>query len=704
MRPILSAKSNMPAVLEKTEAAWEKERARSAATQAAKSRAGRDVGGDCPEIVNPERREQAHASFEFFCRTYFPDTFSLEWSEGHLIAIKKIEEACRAGGLFANAMPRGEGKTSLATAAAIWSMLTGLQEFIVLIGSDADAAESMLKTIKSKLECNDMLMEDWPKVCHPIRKLEGIAHRANGQLFNGVRTHVVWTSSRIVLPWVEGSKASSAIIEVAGITGRIRGMHFARPDGRISRPGLVIPDDPQTNESANSPTQCNDRESIIEGAILGLAGPDREIASIMPLTVIRHGDLADRFLSHKIHPEWQGERTKMLYGDAAHPELWEEYGRIREGDPAAGLGFKAATAFYATNRTSMDEGLRAAWSARKKPGDISAIQCAMNIKLSRPIAFAAEYQNEPIDEDKPEIEILTAEQIANQLSYKPRGMVPVDCTRVTAAIDVQQDLLYWAVCAWEDDFTGYVIDYGSFPDQRRKYFTLRDARITLKSFLQAKSLEESLHVGLERLCEKLIGAQWAKEDGTQVKVCRCPIDANWEKSRDVVYKLCRESTHAGIIIPSHGVGVTATSQPFAEYRAKKGERKGSSWRETLTSDRPLQRRMMFDTNHYKSFVHERLGVSAKSKASLALFGDAALDHKMVADQLTSEKPITVEAKGRKVVQWILPPNKPDNHFLDCVAACSAAAEERGARLKETAAAAPIIRKKVRLSDLQRAAG
>jgi hypothetical protein len=37
------------------------------------------------------------------------------------------------------------------------------------------------------------------------------------------------------------------------------------------------------------------------------------------------------------------------------------------------------------------------------------------------------------------------------------------------------------VCAWEEDFTGYVVDYGSYPEQGRRYFSLADANPTLQS-------------------------------------------------------------------------------------------------------------------------------------------------------------------------------------------------------------------------------
>ncbi len=54
-------------------------------------------------------------------------------------------------------------------------------------------------------------------------------------------------------------------------------------------------------------------QSILAGAVLGLAGPGKKISGIMPCTVIRPGDMADNNLDRNRHPEWNGERTKMVY-------------------------------------------------------------------------------------------------------------------------------------------------------------------------------------------------------------------------------------------------------------------------------------------------------------------------------------------------------------------------------------------------------
>jgi hypothetical protein len=56
----------------------------------AKSRSGRDVG-PIPEVIDPERKKMCERNFRSFCEEYFPETFSLPWSEDHLKVIAKIE-------------------------------------------------------------------------------------------------------------------------------------------------------------------------------------------------------------------------------------------------------------------------------------------------------------------------------------------------------------------------------------------------------------------------------------------------------------------------------------------------------------------------------------------------------------------------------------------------------------------------------------
>ena len=124
------------------------------------------------------------------------------------------------------------------------------------------------------------------------------------------------------------------------------------------------------------------------------------------------------------------------------------------------------------------------------------------------------------------------------------------------------------VAAWEDDFTGYVIDYGAYPDQKRGYFTLRDARRTLSMAKPGAGLEGAIYAGLEELTNTHLGSEWLREDGAHLRIERCLVDANWGQSTDVVYQFCRQSPHAALLLPSHGRFVGASSIPYSEYKRK----------------------------------------------------------------------------------------------------------------------------------------
>ncbi|MCA9251269.1 MAG: phage terminase large subunit family protein, partial [Phycisphaerales bacterium] len=626
--------------------------------------------------------------------------FHLPWSDDHLKVIAKIEQAVLEGGLFAMAMPRGSGKTSLCEIACLWALVYGHREFVALIGADEEHAANMLDSIKVELESNDLLLVDFPEVCFPIQALEGIHQRAGGQLYQGQQTHIGWTAKEIVLPTIPSSPASGAIMRVAGITGRIRGMKHKRVDGSSIRPALVLIDDPQTDESARSPSQCAARERILAGAILGLAGPGRKIAGLMTLTVVRPADLADRLLDRNKHPQWQGERTKMIYAWPTNEALWARYAQYWREGMAADRGNAEATEFYRANRESMDAGADVAWPQRFHPDELSAIQHAMNLKLDRgEPAFWAEYQNEPLPEEHADDELLTAEQIADKTNGMKSGEIPLAATHLTMFIDVQGKALFWLVAAWESDFTGYVIDYGTEPDQKTPYFTLRDVRNTLAMKSPRAGLEGAIYAGLERLTDAMLGREWRRDDGAMVRIDRCLIDANWGQSSDVVYQFCRQSKHASVLLPSHGRYVGASSIPFSDYKKKRGDRVGLNWRIPKITGRRTVRHVVFDTNYWKSFVHTRLAVPMGDPGCLSLFGRSTEKHRLLSEHLTAEYRVKTQGRGRTVDEWKLRVDGIDNHWLDCLVGAAVAASMQGAVLFGTETkAAP--KPQMKLSALQ----
>jgi len=560
----------------------------------------------------------------------------------------------------------------------------------------------MLAALKSELECNDRLLEDFPGALYPIRCLEGIANRCAGQLYEGRRTHIEWTAKEIVFATIPGEPASGAIIKVAGLTGRIRGMKHKKPDGSSVRPDLVVLDDPQTDESARSLSQCQTRESILAGAVLGLAGPGRKIAGFMPCTVIRPGDMADRILDRGKHPEWQGERMKMVYRFPDNQALWERYAQIRTDELRAGGDGRKATEFYRLHRAEMDAGAEVAWPERHNPDELSGIQHAMNLKLRDEAAFWSEYQNEPMPEELPEeVEALDADSIAAKLNGRERGAVPEGCTLLTAFVDLHQKVLFWAVCAWEADFTGYVVDYGAHPDQGRPYFTTRDVQRTLGRVYRGRGLEGAIYAGLERLCAELLGRQFKRDDGALMRIELCLIDQGWQ--RDLVHQFCRQCAHGAALMPARGTGITASQKPISEYDRKRGDQIGLAWWIPGVRGRRALRHVEVDTNWWKTFVHERLATAMGDRGCLSLWGRRPERHRLFAEHLTAEYRVRTEGRGRTVDEWKLPPSKPDNHWLDCLVGCAAAASMRGVHPPGMAPQAPAggMRRKVKLSELQR---
>ena len=650
------------------------------------SAAGRDIGPP-PAIVDPARRDGTRSDFREFCETYASESFPLAWSPDHLTAISKIEGAVLRGELFAFAMPRGSGKTTLCEWASIWALLHGHRQFIVIVGSDQAIAEQMLDSIKSHLEQNDLLADDFPDATFPIRALEGINKRARGQTINGKSTKIEWDADQITLATVPGGICSGAAVRVAGITGRIRGLRHTRPDGKTIRPDLVLIDDPQTDESAASPSQCATREKTLAGAILGLAGPGKEISGLCTVTVIRTDDLADRLLDRQRHPSWQGERTKLVYEWPDAEDDWSEYAELRREGQRDGTGTGRADEFYRQRQARMDAGSRVAWPERKAAGDLSAIQHAWNLRIDRgESAFNAEFQNAPLADDIT-TDKLDKRQLPLRATNIPRGVIPAGHTKLTAFVDVQERLLYWLVCSWSESFGGHVVAYGSHPDQGSSFYEAGSARKTLALATPGASFEAALRAGLDETARLLLSHEWKREDGVPMRISQVLVDSNWGQSTAVVRNFCRSTPFAAQILPSRGKGVGASGTPMGP-RKNRGDRGGLNWLVGKTAE-GFQIEATYDTNFWKTFTSARLRLGLGDPEAIMFH---AGNHEMLIEHLISEFPVRVEARGRSVDEWKSVAR--ENHYWDCLVGAAVAASITGL---EPAASEGGFRKRKKVS-------
>ena len=105
---------------------------------------------------------------------------------------------------------------------------------------------------------------------------------------------------------------------------------------------------------------------------------------------------------------------------------------------------------------------------------------------SQGAAFQSEYQNDPIIKKDERIITVTADEISAKLNHFDRRRIPLKCNHIVGFIDVQAQRLFWGGCE-EDDFTGYVTDYGVYPEQGQSYFSYSNVMPTLQQNRHGRS-------------------------------------------------------------------------------------------------------------------------------------------------------------------------------------------------------------------------
>jgi phage terminase large subunit GpA-like protein len=347
-----------------------------------------------------------------------------------------------------------------------------------------------------------------------------------------------------------------------------------------------------------------------------------------------------------------------------------------EQDPAE------ARQFYISNLKEMSTKSKVGWPDRKYDEDVDALQHAMDLYFDDPAAFLAEFNNDPKEDlAEGQIEIQKADQLIQRTNGYERGQVPAWATKLTSFIDVQQDCLFWIVCAWSDEFRGAVIDYGVYPEQTRSYFTKLDLTRTLRKVLKEKSHQAALKRGMEILTTQLMARDFTAEDGTILQIERLALDASYEQT--LVYSFCR-SYGDSRVTPYHGKYIGATTTPIAQYKCKPGEKIGHHWlRPSVRGQKLAVRHYVADVNFWKSFVHSRLLIELGVEGDLSLFGKKKdqRGHRCFADHLAAQKCVRADAGGRKVDEWKRQPGK-DHDWFDCLVGSAVLACVEGSQLPE----------------------
>ena len=643
--------------------------------------------GNIPDCLHPGRREDCRYDLQLALETYFVSSLGLAWSVDHLELIKRAQSTILDGGNEVCAFPRASGKTTILQRAIIWAAIYGHRRFPMLINADEVKGKQSLRTIKMEL-LNPLLYEDFPEVTHAIRHLENIPHRAGGQICRGEPTGLVWTDKQIVFPTIaESREAGNAgvAIGVAGLSGAtIRGSVVTTLDREQIRPDCILIDDPQTRASAKSLSQVQMRHDIINGDILGMSGPSDRMACFVACTVIYRGDLADRLLDRELSPDWRAMRVSTIKKWPTNMELWEQYDEVRRRELLDEMDQGSARRFYQDNREALDVGAEVYWEARVTPGCASALQSAMDEYFRDPKSFLSERQNAPEENVADSLEKLSPTALARRTSNYAKAVVPDQASVVTAYIDVQQHVLYWLVCAWNEHFAGWVLDYGTYPDQRRQYFKLLDCRRTMQKVSPGNDIDGARRAGIETLVGDLQNREFKKPDGTVLRIERGYVDSKYKPDDEETALYAIGQTP---FMPSMGVGIGAKDAPLSSWTKKRAVRLGDHWL-IQKPERRIFPTVFIDTNFWKSEMHGRLSVPIQHTSAVIFHKAAGSRPQMLADHICAETASRVESRNRTVDEWEQPSNKPDNHLWDCLVGAQVAASQTGIRRP----GAPIPRK------------
>lgn len=613
----------------------------------------------CPRPANEARRRRCKADLALFCTTYLPERFPLPFSAGQLAEIGTMQRTIQQGGQYAYAAPRGDGKTSRVEAAVLYAALYGFRRFVVVVGSDLSAAMEIVAAVKQALEDSPLLREDFPEVCVAADLADGKAQRASQLTLAGKSLHMAWKADELRLPWIPGSPSAGAVVVARGLTGRLRGMKRVRPDGRSIRPDLILLDDPQSDESAHSDSQCNTRENLILGAVLGSGGGE-PIAAFMPCTIIRRGDLAARFLDRQRHPEFSGTvRGMVTTWPAAQATLWAEYAELRrqgprDGDPTA----KAATDFYIAHRAEMDAGAVLDWEHRKFPEELSALQHAENLMADRgEDVFSAEYQNQPLEASAQSVYSLTSVMVEDKVNGLDRGQPQAQAVHTTIGVDVGLSGLHWCACSVTADMSAAVMDYGRFPSDGRDLWTDESTQ----------GQEQAVHAALVDLIRPLA----ARFPG----LTRVAADGNF--LLDTVHKACEYLN--GVL----SCRVTVARGFQGGFTAKTvGNHAGGPVRKVCPEgyEQKVQRgyELRFNSHHWHRVTQSGFLLAPFSAGSVSLFGKPGQRHTLLAEHVTADRLLSVSVgrDGRPVHRW--EQIRPDNHLLDALVMAIVAAAIDGA--------------------------
>ncbi|GAF74018.1 unnamed protein product, partial [marine sediment metagenome] len=116
-----------------------------------------------------QRRTLGGLSPQAFAKIYLSHHCQLPFSRMHKEVFATLAELFdKRQGRLAIAAPRGHAKSTIVSLAfVLWCVLYGKEKLVFLVSATREQVILLLKDVKSELQNNSLLLEDFPEACQP---------------------------------------------------------------------------------------------------------------------------------------------------------------------------------------------------------------------------------------------------------------------------------------------------------------------------------------------------------------------------------------------------------------------------------------------------------------------------------------------------------------------------------------------------------
>ena len=585
------------------------------------------------------------------------------------------------GGRIVKAEPRGFGKTSRSCNEFLLGVLQGYIKYGLIICSSIEKAEEIILSLVTEILENDTIERLFPREVAAFRHVESNPRKAEQQTYDGEFTHIKFNAGLIRFPVLPGCASSGAILNIR-TKKNVRGIYFVDRSGIYAgqrrRPTHVLLDDIQTDEEANNEKTALKIVSLIKKSVLRAGGHNKRLAAIMTCTPIAPGDVSHHFL---LKEPWQHVIYQMLERRSDNEEMWlGEYAtRLTSFDKrVAGSQIRAALhalEYYEEHRELMDLGAVPNWEWCYEYDDdpaieISAIQHAYNIMILEGIeVFESECQcNIMQSAAAQDITYCNIETILSRTNHLERYIVPVTDRFIATHIDVGLDYFTYVTMSSGANFTGHIIDYGTYPEYPHRFAKGKMGDTLRKRYQDIQIPEERLTRAAYDLFNKLAGKTFKREDGVILKNSIITIDER--RYTPFIQQAVRTSPHRHIIHTAQGQGLRAKDKGIEEKNYSEACTKYHHCVVMPTPDRTLLK-LSVDVNYWKCEVHLGFSREPTESGSISVFlPEFNNQHIMIAEHCTAEVPSwDVDPRtDRRVAVWS---EIGENEFFDNIVGCLA---------------------------------